>query len=819
MERSHLYLPLVDSSGTPYPYAEVTLVDPVTGNPISEPVYLDPHGGAPETWPILVDPAVINLWCNASMRVTVTALLPGGSTYTRTGVDIAPAPSATVRSRDELRIGPAAGLDGSAMLAMSPGGSASWQILDALRFHRHDGAAPGSTVLSPSSTSDIYPKQTWIGRQITGAQGAGAVALGPQGQLNGPDATVVGRGTSTVDGTALGVGASAGSSSVAVAPGATAPGDSQVVIGRNASAAASPAQATLIGTDAVGGAGNSVQVGGLAVTESGSVAIGQGSVDISGLPIAEYIALLGNSVVPRHLKTRDDATIAGGSSTLGFYGSAGSSQPIVSTTSMATDAPGRAAILSLVSALDSLGLIYLTDGALDDELVDWTKTQTHDANLIFETGDSDGSKAGDVDRIRRSATGPGTLTYQLAPQELGDFMLRAFVLGSSANLQNEITVSVSPTGSTWTPVPMTWQPVSPTAASWGQTWGRNKWALPTGMQYLRIKIDLNAQAATPQLGRVIVRPRLNLSTHTPRIDLSGTHTTVFSSVPTDQQTVVQSFAVDPVESVIYWAQLVGDNKMLPGETATVPYTIRENAGDIAITKMSMATQQILGVMYVKGAGHGAGLAVERGSDGLRLWIDADSSSSGFARALARVAFQNGAVLDGKTIPLVRPFGPASGSHGLSCSIDPAYNRIMVRRTWPDPSDGRRHYLYDLDAFKAGNYAPLAIVDQAANSATPDGRSIGTSQGSATWGNYLYTLEGTPQTNNAFITTLDWRTGQVVQRTLLTSNSSLVYREPEGLAFWAPNPAQPQTVRLGYGFAGGPSGGRHATLVTVSAVVP
>jgi hypothetical protein len=294
---------------------------------------------------------------------------------------------------------------------------------------------------------------------------------------------------------------------------------------------------------------------------------------------------------------------------------------------------------------------------------------------------------------------------------------------------------------------------------------------------------------------------------------------MFKAVPTGQGTVVQGFAVDPVGGHMYTSQIIEGGRQLAGETAPVPWEDRDAAGDLAITRLSLATQQVLGVMYIKNAGHGVGLAVERASDGVWLWTNADASSSGFARALGRVQFQPDAVLNGKTIPLYRPFGPASGSHGLSAQIDPTNNRIMVRRTYPDPGNGRRHYLYDLDSFKAqaGLATPLAIVDQEANSSAPDGRSIGTYQGGATWGNYLYSWEGTTSsTNNAYLTSLDWRTGQVVQRTLVTTHTDLfsVHREAEAMAIWVPDPASPQTVKIGYGFAGGPTGARHFTFTTL-----
>ena len=190
MDRCHLYLPLVDASGTLYPYAEVTLLDLETGTPIDEPVYLDPRGGAPQEWPVLIDPAVINFWTDNPLRVTVQALLPGGATFTRSGVDITPAPAATIRSEEPVRIGSADGLSSEAMLAVSPDGTAAWQVLDVLRFHVHEGDAPESTMLGQADLTDIYPSQTWVGNSPVGAQGEGSTVLGANGRPDGEAAVV-----------------------------------------------------------------------------------------------------------------------------------------------------------------------------------------------------------------------------------------------------------------------------------------------------------------------------------------------------------------------------------------------------------------------------------------------------------------------------------------------------------------------------------------------------------------------------------------------------------------------------------------------------
>ncbi|MER6605916.1 hypothetical protein ABT282_08370 [Streptomyces sp. NPDC000927] len=299
-----------------------------------------------------------------------------------------------------------------------------------------------------------------------------------------------------------------------------------------------------------------------------------------------------------------------------------------------------------------------------------------------------------------------------------------------------------------------------------------------------------------------------------KINLERPHSTTLTAIRTSQNTVIQGFAVDPTNDCIYTSQLINGNTQLPGEKAPVPYATRASSGDIAITKISLTNHTVLGVMYIKGAGHGMTIQVEHAPDGVWLWVDADSSSGGFARAIGRTRFQNGAVLNSRTqTTVIRPFG--TDSHGLSAAVDQHSDQIMVRRGLS--GNNRRYYLYNLTAFKAGVYTPIATVDQAVGSATPDGMTIGTFQGAATWGNYLYSLEGTATnggTNTTYLTCLHWHTGQLVQRALVTHELGLEYREPEGMDVWTPDPLNPMAVRLGYGFAGGPSGKRHFTLCMI-----
>lgn len=511
MERCHLYLPLVDSSGSAYAYAEVTLLDEETGTAISDPVYLEPHGGAPQQWPVLIDPAVINLWTDAPRRVTVQALLPGGGTYTRSGVDIGPAPAATVRSSNPVHVGSTEGLEGNAVLAISPDRSAAWQVLDVLRFHEHEGGAPESTVLGSDDLKDIYPSQTWIGRDPSGAQGEGSSVLGAHAYPNGPEAVVLGSGSSGEQAVVVGSNATGPASSVVLGASGTAQQAQQVVLGRNASAAAASQGAVVVGPGVQAAADGTLTVGSaVRVTEDGTVILGQGAPpDLAWLGSDPYIAILGSAVFPHYFAPRQDVVLAGAASTFGAFGAAGAYQPLVSTASITSTTPGREALLSLVSALDALGLIYRTDGAIDDELATWSQSFAHDPNLVLETGDTDGSKAGDTTRAKRNAAGPGWVTYR-STTGIRDFRARVFAYQpggpSSALLDTEVVAEVSPDNAAWTRIPLSWQPPTATAALWYQSWAANARPVPSGMRYLRLTLQTSTDVYTPQIGRVIVRP-------------------------------------------------------------------------------------------------------------------------------------------------------------------------------------------------------------------------------------------------------------------------------------------------------------------------
>lgn len=278
-------------------------------------------------------------------------------------------------------------------------------------------------------------------------------------------------------------------------------------------------------------------------------------------------------------------------------------------------------------------------------------------------------------------------------------------------------------------------------------------------------------------------------------------------------TVAQSLDFDYDNQFIYVGQIIQGGRQFPDEGAPVPFGTRESNGDTSISRLNM-DGTLESNMYIRGSGHGTSVGVA--PDG-RLWVGADSSGSGFSRAIALITYEPGALKDSDTFGTIyRPFGPASGSHGLSVSVDQRFGKMCVRRTFPDPGDGRRHYLFNLNDTMAGNFSnPLYEVDQAANQPPDTPGAIGTSQGMCTYGDYLYSLEGTPETDNCFISRLSWVTGETEQKVKMTIMADLTHREPEGLTVQN-IPGSPNSNKLVFGFASGPNGGRKYNLAYIPA---
>jgi hypothetical protein len=286
-----------------------------------------------------------------------------------------------------------------------------------------------------------------------------------------------------------------------------------------------------------------------------------------------------------------------------------------------------------------------------------------------------------------------------------------------------------------------------------------------------------------------------------RFDLTDGSDEWFREILLQETRILQSFSFDNTNKHLYTAQLVDAGRQLPGETRTYTGTERGTNGDLCITRLDWQGY-IIGRMYLKGFGHGVSIAAEPSGNSAYLWTETasvpDSANVGYGTKIARFKFANGAVLTPDS-HRVTTFAPVPGSDHNTIAVDPVNSRLAVRHrvsgTW-------KISLYDLATFKAGTFTPLASITQPSVLTGP------TFQGYTTFGQYLYTLDGTAYTydsagnrtsdSNTYVTSIDWNTGSVVQRSLSKAGESLFYREPEGLAIQIPDTSTPAAARLHIG---------------------
>lgn len=207
--------------------------------------------------------------------------------------------------------------------------------------------------------------------------------------------------------------------------------------------------------------------------------------------------------------------------------------------------------------------------------------------------------------------------------------------------------------------------------------------------------------------------------------------------------------------------------------------------DLCVNQLDFDGNRV-GAMHLDGAGHGVSIGVEAVGADSYIWMECDSDGtgdSGRGTALARFKFVNGGT------PSVRKF--LTGSKTITCATDPVNDRIVVRRN----ENGTMHYsLYALADAAAGDFgSPLAHFAQPALGPV--------FQGYAIYGQYLYTLDGSghddPADIDSYVSRIDMNTGAVVSRALTKAGSTLIYREPEGMAVYRTVAGE---TRLFLGFA-------------------
>ncbi|MFC5825088.1 teichoic acid biosynthesis protein C [Nonomuraea insulae] len=249
-----------------------------------------------------------------------------------------------------------------------------------------------------------------------------------------------------------------------------------------------------------------------------------------------------------------------------------------------------------------------------------------------------------------------------------------------------------------------------------------------------------------------------------RFELTAPSTSLIWRKALYNTTVLQSFAIDNAHGHIYTVQVKNGS----GSNA---------AGDLCLTKLSLSGS-ILGHMYLMGFGHGVQIGVEPSGSSAYLWTETDGvpidGNSSRGTKLARFMFVNGQTLTTSSAALTK-YSPVAGATNTTCTIDPSTNRLIMRYV----SEGSfRFAAFTLSSVKAGSPDRLHDVAQ------PVG--LGTFQGYAAYGNYVYVLTGTaygdtnPAPGNTYITCLDLRTGEQVQRARSVAGQSLNYREPEGM---------------------------------------
>lgn len=339
---------------------------------------------------------------------------------------------------------------------------------------------------------------------------------------------------------------------------------------------------------------------------------------------------------------------------------------------------------------------------------------------------------------------------------------------------------------------------------WRKLLHRNRWAkLVTGFAVISL-----LTTATP----VVQAEKSPLKSK--MFDLSEPATQLIRDKELHNGTVMQSFAIDDVNQNIYVLQLMAGGQQLPGEDKPVSGSQRDKNGDLTLTQLDLQGNK-LGHMFLKGFGHGVQMGVEIDGDTTYLWTETDAvteGKSGWGTQLARFSFENGKILTPDSAEMEK-HQLIEGVDRTTVNIDQANGLLTMRYR----QDGIfRFGVYELEKVKRKEYIPIADVKQP---------SLGTFQGFASYGGYLYLLEGNaysssgPIEGNTYITAVNLTSGDVVDKQLITSGADLTFREPEGMAIRIPNPKHPQKAELCFGFASSYTPLRLANVLSIDRLLP
>ncbi|MFD9307932.1 hypothetical protein ACFWCB_35535 [Streptomyces sp. NPDC060048] len=295
----------------------------------------------------------------------------------------------------------------------------------------------------------------------------------------------------------------------------------------------------------------------------------------------------------------------------------------------------------------------------------------------------------------------------------------------------------------------------------------------------------------------------------PKALLTGVHTAA-------RRIQMQSFAVDGASEHVYVLQCIPAGVRLEDEAKALPFEERLTAGDLVCTRMDFQGN-VLDRMYLRGFGHGTALGVvPRAGGGVDLWLDGLARPEGYGsegQAVATTAYvaSTDTAVDCGDRSRVRTWAPSGVQQHYVPAVDVLNRRIAVATRTVMPADRYSYVytyrLYDFDAAARGTWIPLHSVT----------RTQPYPQGVATFGDHLYTWTGRGDEDDAWVTTIDWRTGEPVQSTLIRREPSDATREPEGIALWTPAGAGAAETRLCLGFGVShvlPDGSRSDRALTV-----
>ncbi|WP_329475409.1 hypothetical protein OG555_27330 [Kribbella sp. NBC_01484] len=306
----------------------------------------------------------------------------------------------------------------------------------------------------------------------------------------------------------------------------------------------------------------------------------------------------------------------------------------------------------------------------------------------------------------------------------------------------------------------------------------------------RTLLRAGAGASLAALGLGVGAQTASAVTTTKRFDLTQPSYDLFRSMRTHGPRVQQSFAFDWVHKYLF--------------VATKRVGAAESDGNLCISKMDFHGNYI-SYMHLNGFGHGVAFAALPRGNGTELWVECAKNKNGFGTALTPVQYAANTTLGSPAASAA--YRPISGATEYTCSVDPVYQRMIVRY---QSSGGKRIAVYPLSAFQTRSFgSPLVDFKQPTISGTP--------QGYALYGSYMYYLTGNPYPGdghpngdgNTKISSININTGTVKEKPVLTkAGGKLWYREPEGLAIYKTDGGE---VRLFIGFATGKKDHRRSSI--------